>query len=123
MARNRLYVGNLPYKACTETALRELFKPRSIVEIKIVNDRETRRPRGFCFVEFAADVDVNEVISRFNGALIDKRQIVVSEAREPKRSDAPTNEGDRRQNRRHDAGNGGQRERSDDDYADTWRRQ
>lgn len=94
MAR-RLYIGNLPYKSCTEDALRALFSPRNVVEIKVVNDRETHRPKGFCFVEFATDGEAAEVIEKFNGMTVDGRQIVVNEARAPQNSGG----GDRRNNR------------------------
>ena len=85
MSKRRLYVGNLPYKSCTDEALRELFAPRNIVEIKVVTDRETHRPRGFCFVEFATDTDAAEVIEQFNDMQIDGRKLVVNVAREPER--------------------------------------
>ncbi|MES1208805.1 MAG: RNA-binding protein, partial [Pseudomonadota bacterium] len=44
----RLYVGNLSYNV-TEPELREAFAEggRNVVEVKIVMDRETGRPRGF----------------------------------------------------------------------------
>ena len=52
---NRLYVGNLPYSA-DENAVRELFSQndRSVVEVTLVTDRDTGRPRGFGFVEMSS---------------------------------------------------------------------
>lgn len=128
MARNRLYIGNLPYKTCTEDAIRELLAPRTPTEIKIINDRETGRPRGFAFVSFATDIEALETIEHFNGMTIDGRDIIVNEAREPQRGSGsgggPRGGGGR--NTRRDAGSGGQRERSDDsrgdDYDRAWKR-
>ena len=123
MARNRLYIGNLPYKTCTEDALTELLAPHTPTEIKIINDRETGRPRGFAFVSFATDVEASETIEHLNGTTIDGRDIIVNEAREPQRgggSGGPRGGGGR--NTRRDAGSGGQRERSDDNYDRAWKR-
>jgi len=101
----RLYVGNLPYPKCNDAALLDLFAPRHPVEIKVVSDRDTGRPRGFCFVEFATDEEAAAVIAEFNGIEIDGRKIVVNEANDKPKS---THGGGRRD---YDAGNGGQRER------------
>ena len=44
---NRLYVGNLPFSA-DEGQVRELFaqNDRDVVEVKIITDRDTGRPRA-----------------------------------------------------------------------------
>jgi hypothetical protein len=49
-----IYVGNLPFTA-TEDEVRTLFERHGKVEsVKLINDRETGRPRGFAFVDMAA---------------------------------------------------------------------
>ena len=46
-----IYVGNLPFSA-TEADIRVLFERHGKVDsVKLINDRETGKPRGFCFVE------------------------------------------------------------------------
>ncbi len=61
-----LYVGNLPFSA-TEDEVRGLFEQHGQVDsVKIVNDRETGRPRGFCFVDMPAD-DAQKAIAGLNG--------------------------------------------------------
>ena len=46
-----IYVGNLPFSA-TEAEVRTLFEQHGTVQsVKLVNDRETGRPRGFGFVD------------------------------------------------------------------------
>jgi cold-inducible RNA-binding protein len=77
----RLFVGNLPYSA-SEADLRAHFaavaEPSHVV---MPVDRETGRPRGFAFVEFA-DRDVAEqVIQKFNAQPFQGRNLAVSEAR------------------------------------------
>src|SRR3954471_17348251 len=46
-----IYVGNLPFSA-TEQDIKVLFERHGKVDsVKLVNDRETGKPRGFGFVE------------------------------------------------------------------------
>ena len=79
----RLYVGNLSYNV-TEPELREVFAEggRNVVEVKIVMDRETGRPRGFAFVEMGTADDASQAIETLSGRSIHGRPINVSEARE-----------------------------------------
>ena len=78
----RLYVGNLSYNV-TEPELRDAFAEggRNVVEVKIVMDRDTGRPRGFAFVEMGSDDEASAVITSLNGREIQGRPINVSEAR------------------------------------------
>ena len=46
-----IYVGNLPFSA-NEADVRVLFERYGKVDsVKLINDRETGRPRGFGFVD------------------------------------------------------------------------
>jgi cold-inducible RNA-binding protein len=77
----RLFVGNLSY-ATTEADLRTYFAtvaPPSQVVLPV--DRETGRPRGFAFVEYADRAQAEEAIQRFNGQPFNGRPLAVSEAR------------------------------------------
>jgi len=77
----RLFIGNLPYDT-TDTELRAhltVVGPPSQVVLPL--DRETGRPRGFAFVEFADRAVAEEVISRFNAQPFKGRNLAVSEAR------------------------------------------
>ena len=78
----RLYVGNLSYNV-TEGELRDVFAEggRNVVEVKIVMDRDTGRPRGFAFVEMGSDEEATGAISSLSGRDIQGRPINVSEAR------------------------------------------
>jgi RNA recognition motif-containing protein len=78
----RLYVGNLSYTV-TEPELREAFAEggRNVVEVKVVMDRDTGRPRGFAFVEMGSDDEASAAISSLSGRDIQGRAINVSEAR------------------------------------------
>jgi cold-inducible RNA-binding protein len=77
----KLYVGNLPYST-TEAQVRELFgQAGEIAEVALITDRETGRPKGFGFVEMATVEGAQEAIKRFNGYLLDNRNLTVNEAR------------------------------------------
>ena len=80
---NRLYAGNLSYNV-TEAELREAFAEggKNVVEVKIVLDRDTGRPRGFAFVEMGSDQEAAQAIETLTGREIQGRPINVSEARE-----------------------------------------
>jgi RNA recognition motif-containing protein len=77
----RLFVGNLSYST-TEADLRAYFgtvaPPTQIV---LPVDRDTGRPRGFAFVEFAERSQAEDAIQRFNGQVFAGRPLAVSEAR------------------------------------------
>jgi RNA recognition motif-containing protein len=79
----RLYVGNLSYNV-TEPELRDVFGEggKNVVEVKVVMDRETGRPRGFAFVEMGSDQEAADAIQNLTGREIQGRAINVSEARE-----------------------------------------
>ena len=76
-----IYVGNLPYSTTAEE-LQEVFAAFGEVSAaRIVNDRETGRPKGFGFVEMPNDTEANAAIAALNGNDIGGRKAVVNEAR------------------------------------------
>ncbi|MFC4311037.1 RNA recognition motif domain-containing protein [Steroidobacter flavus] len=76
-----IYVGNLPFSA-TETDVRTLFEKHGTVQsVKLINDRETGRPRGFGFVEMPSG-DAQTAIQHMNGFDMGGRPLRVNEARE-----------------------------------------
>ena len=79
----RLYVGNLSFDS-TEDSVRAAFAAddRTVVEVQIVTDRNSGRPRGFGFVEMGSDAEAQTAIEALNGHDLDGRDINVSEARE-----------------------------------------
>jgi len=92
-----LYVGNLPFSA-TEAELRGVFEQHGKVDsVKIINDRETGRPRGFAFVDMPGDA-AQAVMDKMRDFQLGGRTLRISEAREraarPPRGDGSG--GDRR---------------------------
>lgn len=77
----RLFIGNLPY-AASEAELREhLSSVGEPTQIVLPVDRETGRPRGFAFVDYAERNIAEEAIRRFNQQPFKGRPLAVSEAR------------------------------------------
>jgi RNA recognition motif-containing protein len=82
-AATRLFVGNLPYQA-TEAELRAVFSavgPVSAVSLPV--ERESGKPRGFAFVDFADPAHAAEAVHRFHTQPFSGRALVVNEARAP----------------------------------------
>ncbi len=76
----KIYVGNLSFQA-TESDVRDLFEAYGTVEsVAMINDRDTGRFRGFCFVEMP-DGEALAAIEALDGADKDGRTLRVNEAR------------------------------------------
>jgi len=77
----RLFIGNLPY-AASEAELREhLSSVGQPTQVVLPVDRETGRPRGFAFVDYADRAVAEAAISRFDQQPFKGRPLAVSEAR------------------------------------------
>ncbi len=78
----RIFVGNLNYRT-TEVELREfLASAGDVVRISIPLDRDTGRPRGFAFVDFATPEQAIGAIQRFDGQELTGRPLRIREAEE-----------------------------------------
>lgn len=78
---NKLFVGNLPYTA-TEDELKEAFaQAGTVVSVKIIQDRDTGRSKGFGFIEMSSDQEAGVAVEKLNNADYGGRPISVSIAR------------------------------------------
>lgn len=77
----RLFVGNLPYAASEAELRAHLSSVGDPVQIVMPVDRETGRPRGFAFVDYADRAVAEEAIRRFHQQPFKGRPLAVSEAR------------------------------------------
>ncbi|MBD3421082.1 MAG: RNA-binding protein [Chitinivibrionales bacterium] len=76
-----IYVGNLSYDV-TEDEVRELFAQHGEIDsVKMINDRDTGRPKGFCFVEMPQDEQADSAIEALNESEVKGRPIKVNKAR------------------------------------------
>lgn len=77
----RLFVGNLSFKV-TEDDLSAIFSDYGeVMEVRIINDRETGRPRGFGFVTMASKEEADKAIEGLNKQEIEGRSLTVNIAR------------------------------------------
>src|ERR1700761_1476743 len=81
-----IFVGSLPFKL-KEDDLKQLFEAYGEVSsVKLINDRETGRSKGFGFVEMPDDESAQQAIEGLNGSEVAGRKIAVSQAEERKPS-------------------------------------
>ena len=79
-----IYVGNLNYRV-NETDLKEVFEDYgSVTSAKIIMDKFSGKSKGFGFVEMEDQSAANKAIEELNGAIYEKREMVVNEARPKK---------------------------------------
>jgi cold-inducible RNA-binding protein len=76
---NKVYVGNIPF-SITEQELQDFFKDcGEIVQVNVVKDRDTGRPRGFAFVTFAS-AEGAESATKLDGHDCSGRQLKINPA-------------------------------------------
>jgi cold-inducible RNA-binding protein len=80
----KLFVGSLPWSANDEDLQKAFSAHGNVVSANVVTDKETRRSRGFGFVEFETEAEAAAAIQALNGTELKGRNIIVSEAKPKK---------------------------------------
>ena len=76
-----LYIGNLNYNV-KESDLRNVMEEYgAVASVKLITDRETRRSKGFAFIEMPDDTEAANAIKELNGAEYDGKVINVNVAK------------------------------------------
>lgn len=76
-----IFVSNISFKV-REQALSDLFSQYGqVTSVRIIKDKETRRSKGYGFVEMADDNEAQAAIDALNGTEHYERNIVVAEAK------------------------------------------
>jgi cleavage stimulation factor subunit 2 len=74
--KNDVFVGNLAYNTSIDI-LKEIFsKVGNVVNVRIVTDRETGRPRGFAFVEYEDAATALSAIRNLDGHDLNGRKVL-----------------------------------------------
>lgn len=81
----KLFVGGLSWDTNNDSLKNKFEEYGSVVEAKVIYDRETDRSRGFGFVTFANKEDAEDAIRGLDGTTFDGRPIKVNEAQERER--------------------------------------
>ncbi|WOD40987.1 RNA-binding protein [Nodosilinea sp. E11] len=76
-----LYVGNLSYDVTREDLERVFAEYGDVKRVSLPTDRETGRPRGFAFVDMAAETQEDSIIESLDGAEWMGREMRVNKAR------------------------------------------
>ena len=77
----KLFVGNIPH-SLTEEELKEAFEAfGAVTSAQIIVDRETRRSKGFGFVEMGTDEEAQAAIQGLNSKDVGGRPLTVNIAR------------------------------------------
>jgi cold-inducible RNA-binding protein len=83
---SKVFVGNLDFNT-TKTEVQNLFSEiGEIRDVYLPMDRQSGRPRGFAFVEFASDEDAAKAIEKFNGYQLSGRALRVNAAEDRPRT-------------------------------------
>ena len=80
----KLFVGSLPWSSSDEDLQTAFAAHGNVLSAKVVTDKETRRSRGFGFVEFETEAEATAAIQALNGSELKGRNIIVSEAKPKK---------------------------------------
>src|SRR5262245_25295344 len=77
----KLFVGNLSFNA-TENQLQDLFAAHgNVIEVDMIMDKFSGRPRGFAFVTMENKEGADAAIQALNGKDFEGRALTVNEAR------------------------------------------
>ena len=83
----KLFIGGLSW-GTSEEGLKEAFSVfGTITSVVIVLDKETRKSRGFGFVEFSQDSEAKKAMEALNNSTLDGRSINVREAVDNRKND------------------------------------
>lgn len=77
----KLFVGGLSWGTKGETLEKAFAAFGKVLSANIVLDKETRRSRGFGFVEMENKEEAMEAMNKLNNTELDGRTIFVSEAK------------------------------------------
>jgi len=106
-----IYVGNLSFQT-GDAELRAAFEAHGeVTSASVITDRETRRSRGFGFVEMPTAEQAKAAIAALNGTDLGGRTLNVNEARPRSESRGGSGGGGGRGGRGGYGGGGGRSER------------
>ncbi len=81
----RLYVGNLSSSSTPETLRAAFSEFGEVIDVQVVIDRYSGRPRGFAFITMATPEQAAQAAAKMNGEMLDGRPVRVNET-DPRRA-------------------------------------
>ncbi|HWA51804.1 MAG TPA: RNA-binding protein [Patescibacteria group bacterium] len=77
----KLFIGNLDYTVTSDDLKSAFAAYGNVTDAVVITDRETRRSRGFGFVEFATAEEAQKAMEAMNQQPLKGRNINVNEAK------------------------------------------
>ena len=77
----RIYVGNLSYSTTDQSLASAFASFGTVVSATVIMDKQTRRSKGFGFVEFDSEEAANAAIAGMDGKELEGRALKVSMAK------------------------------------------
>jgi RNA recognition motif-containing protein len=77
----KLFIGSLAWSTTDEGLLEFFSQFGKVLSASVVRERDSKRSRGFGFVEFENDADADKAIAEGNGKELDGRSVTINEAR------------------------------------------
>ena len=88
----KLFVGGLSWNT-NDSELQQAFEGcGTVVEAKVITDRETGRSRGFGFVTFEDEQAASRAVEELNNTTLDGRTIRVDKANDRPRNERRSND-------------------------------
>ena len=85
---NNLFVTGFPYEM-TQEDLGKLFAEfGTVLNVKILVERDTGRSRGIAFVLMATEAEADAAMKKLNGSMVGERKIFVIEAKPAEKAEA-----------------------------------
>jgi RNA recognition motif-containing protein len=81
----KVFVGNIAWSVSEDDLGNAFSQYGEIEDLVILKDRYTHRSRGFGFVTFDSDDDADKAIEALNGFNLNGRDLVVNEAKPPRK--------------------------------------
>jgi RNA recognition motif-containing protein len=78
----QVFVANLNFETTEDQVAKHFSQVGSVRDVKIPKDRETGRSRGFAFVRFESEEEVEEAIATLDGSSLAGRPLKVRIAEE-----------------------------------------
>jgi len=80
-AQRSVFVGNIPYKVSENDMIQLFSQAGTVVNFRLVTDRETGRPKGYGFCEFADPASANNALQTLNNFEFQGRTLRVDKSK------------------------------------------
>ena len=80
----KVYLGNIPFTVSEDSIREFLGDCGQITDLRLIKDRETGQSKGFAFITFSTEDEMNNAIQK-NGEELDGRKVRINKAEDRRR--------------------------------------